>query len=210
MRRPWLWIVVALLMTALAIIALLGVMVMRSMTNPGSVRVLNTATVLKQVQTVSELVTVKYVMEKVVVLEDVKWYGESRVLLVAHGVVKAGVDLSQLSEGDIQLDGQSATIGLPPAQIIDAYLDDKRTHIVERSTGLLRTFNKDLEQSARQNAVADIRTAARVNGILKDAEERARLQLAVLFHQLGFQEVHFKSGGVIKKLDDSGGIKSVK
>ena len=55
-----------------------------------------TATVLRQVQTLSQLVTVKYVMEKVVVMEDVKWFGESRVLLVANGVVKAGVDFSRM------------------------------------------------------------------------------------------------------------------
>ena len=54
----------------------------------------NTATVLRQVQTLSQLVMVKHAMEKVVVMEDVKGFGESRVLLVANGVVKAGVDFS--------------------------------------------------------------------------------------------------------------------
>ena len=43
--------------------------------------------------------TVKYVLEKVVVLEDAKWYGENRVILVAHGIVKAGVDLQKLQPG---------------------------------------------------------------------------------------------------------------
>src|SRR2546421_6201969 len=63
----------------------------------------NTATLLEQVQTLSQLVTVKYVLEKVVVLADVKWIsglGESRVLMVAHGTVKAGLDLKQLQAGD--------------------------------------------------------------------------------------------------------------
>lgn len=151
----------------------------------------NTATILQQVQTISELVTVKYVMEKVVVLEDVKWYGENRVLLVAHGVAKAGVDLSQLKEGDIQTNGDRITIRLPQPQIIDCYLDEKHTSVIERSTGLLRTFDKDLEQTARRQAVADMRTSARVNGILKDADDRVRWQLIFLFHQMGFQQVDF-------------------
>jgi hypothetical protein len=55
----------------------------------------------------------------------------------------------------------------------------------------LRSFNKDLEQTARQNAVDDIRRAARSGGILKDAEERARAMLTHLFRQLGFEEVEF-------------------
>lgn len=157
----------------------------------GSIRFYDTATIIKQVQTVSQLVTVKYVMEKIIVLEDVQWYGESRVLLVAHGIVKAGVDLGTLKPGDVQTNGQKITIRLPLPQIFDCYLDEKQTRVIERSTGLLRTFDKDLEQTARQNAVADIRTAARVSGILKDADERARWQLMLLFNQMGFQQVEF-------------------
>src|SRR6267143_7289719 len=102
----------------------------------------NTATVLRQVQTLSQLVTVKYVMEKVVVLEDVKWFGENRVLLVAHGIVKAGVDFSQLKPEDGKVSGTNVTIRLPPAQVTDAYLDERQTRIVERTTGLLRMFDK--------------------------------------------------------------------
>src|ERR1043165_4387358 len=81
----------------------------------------NTATVLQQVQTLSELVTVKYVMEKVVVIEDVKWFGENRVLLVAHGVAKAGVDFKQMKPEDLRVSGKTVSLRLPPAQITDAY-----------------------------------------------------------------------------------------
>ena len=160
-----------------------------------SKRFYNTATVIQQVQTLSQLITVKYVLEKVVVFEDVKWsetFGKSRVLMVAHGVVKAGVDLGQLTSKDVQISGKRILIVLPQARVTDAYLDEKKTQIVERTTGLLRTFDKDLEQTARQQALDDIQRAARHNGILSDAEERARTQLAHLFHQLGFEQVEFR------------------
>src|ERR1700733_13439735 len=85
----------------------------------------NTETVVEQIQTLSDLVTVKYVVEKVVVLDDVKWYGENRVLMVAHGVIKAGIDLKKLKPGDIVVSGKKISIHLPPAQITDAYLDDQ-------------------------------------------------------------------------------------
>jgi hypothetical protein len=156
-------------------------------------RVYSTATVLRQVQTLSQLVTVKYVLEKVVVLEDVKWFGENRVLLVAHGIVKAGVDFGELRPEDLKVSGSKISIRLPPAQITDAYLDDQQTRVVERTTGLLRMFDKDLEQNARQNAVSDIRRAARTAGILKDADERAQAQVKGLFLQMGFEEVEFLS-----------------
>jgi len=153
-------------------------------------RIQNTATMLKRVQTLSELVTVKYVLEKVVILEDIKWYGENRVLLVAHGVVKAGVDLQEIKPEDVRVGDKKVVVKLPPARITDVYLDDKKTRVVDRTTGLLRAFDKDLEQSARRQAVEDLSISARFNGINGDAEERARLQLTNLFHQLGL-EVEF-------------------
>src|SRR5260370_35615226 len=59
-------------------------------------RAYNTAIILKQGQTLSQLVTVKYVMEKVEVLPDPPSGFRSllpddpHVVLIAHGVVKAG------------------------------------------------------------------------------------------------------------------------
>jgi len=155
---------------------------------------LNTATVLHQIQTLSQLVTVKYVMEKVVVLEDVKWYGENRVLLVAHGIVKAGVDLADMTPDDVQLRNRSIVITLPEPAITDAYLDDKQTRVIEHSTGVLRNFDKDLEQNARRQAIDDIRRAARSSGIQEESKDRARAQVQALLTLLGFEtvEVRFK------------------
>jgi len=157
------------------------------------VKIQSTATIVQQVQTLSELVTVKYVLEKVVILDDIKWYGENRVLLVAHGIVKAGVDLQELKPDDLRVEDKKIVLKLPRARITDVYLDDQKTRVVDRSTGLLRAFDKDLEQNARRQAVDDLRSAARSNRIYEDAEERARLQLANLFHQLGY-EVEFRKG----------------
>ena len=156
-------------------------------------KIQSTATIVQQVQTLSELVTVKYVLEKVVILDDIKWYGENRVLLVAHGIVKAGVDLQEIRPEDVRVEDKKILLKLPRARITDVYLDDQKTRVVDRSTGLLRAFDKDLEQNARRQAVEDLRIAARSNRIYEDAEERARLQLANLFHQLGY-EVEFSKG----------------
>ena len=162
-------------------------------------RVYNTATLLLQVQGLAQLVTVKYVMEKVVILEDPPQNpvrrllpDETRVILVAHGIVKAGVDLSQMKSGDLRISGKKIVIALPPARITDAYLDEKQTQVIEHNTSFMRDFNKDLEHNAHQNAVEDIRRAARSGGILKEADERARLELKNLFGQLGF-EVEFRN-----------------
>ena len=157
-------------------------------------RVYGSATVLQQVRTLSELVTVQYVMEKVVILEDVKWYpgGDNRVLLLAHGIVKAGVDLKELQPEHISVSGKLISLRLPPPRITSVYLDEKQTRVIERTTGLLRLFDKDLEQTARQHAVDDIGRSARNAGILKEADDRARDQLRTLLMQFGFERVDFR------------------
>lgn len=169
----------------------LGFVLTRWIDASGSPRQLNTATLITQIQGLSQLVTVKYVLEKVVVLEDVKIYGENRVILVAHGVVKAGVDLSRLTPGDVSTEGLRIRVRLPMAAITDVYLDESQTQVLEHSTGLLRRFDKDLQQSARREGMEAIRRNARYTGIVDDANERAREQLTVFFRQLGFENVEF-------------------
>ena len=151
----------------------------------------NTTSVIHEVQSLSDLVTIKYVMEKVVLLQDVKWSGENRVLLLAHGVVKAGIDLKRLKPEDVTITEKKISIHLPPSQITDAYLDDKASQVIDHTTGLLRTFDKDLEQAARQNAVDDIARAARQAGILGDAEKRGKTELENLLKRAGFEQVEF-------------------
>jgi hypothetical protein len=178
----------------LAVIFLVGIWLGFKLTHwvkGGSVHEEDTVSVVQQIQTLSELVTVKYVVEKVVILDDEKWYGESRVLLLAHGIVKAGIDLKKLSPKDVRVAGKKIFIHLPEPQITDAYLDDRRTKVIDHTTGLLREYDKDLEQTARETAVLDLRMAARQNGIINDADERARLELAVFLHQAGYDQIEF-------------------
>jgi hypothetical protein len=159
---------------------------------PPTTRIYGTAAVLRQVQQLNELVSVKYVIEKVVGMSDVNLFGEDRVLLIAHGIVKAGVRLDELRPEDVR-EGAAGelTLRLPKAQIMDVYLDEKRTQVYERSTGLLRRFNKDLEKQARDNAVDSIRSAAQELNILNEAQQRAEKDIERFLIVLGFKKVAF-------------------
>jgi Protein of unknown function (DUF4230) len=187
--RNFLWSLTALVVLALAL--LLAVAVARRLDGGGRF-FWNTTAVVREVQPLSDLVTVKFVMNKVVVLEDVKWYGENRVLLLAQGVVKAGVDLKKLQPADVSISERKISLKLPPPQITDAYLDDSASQVIDHTTGLLRAFDKDLEQSARQNAVDDIARAARRAGILDEAEKRGRAELENFLKRAGFASVEFR------------------
>jgi len=192
-RRSWNWLLAGgavlalLLLVGLSVVG--GWMLARGWAGAGSPVIAATPTLVEKVQSLNQLVSVKYVLEKIVLVEDAKWYGDSRLLMVAHGVAKAGVDLSKVGKGDVRVRGTTVQITLPRPMLLDVYLDERRTQVVERSTGVLREFDKDLEQDARRQAVDQIKLAVRDSGILKDAEERARTQVMGLLQQSGFTDV---------------------
>jgi hypothetical protein len=188
--RNFIWTLTAVILLVLA--AYLTFTAARWLNHGAGLRFWNTTSVVHEVQSLSDLVTVKYVMDKVVVLQDVKWYGENRVLLLAQGVVKAGIDLKRLKPEDVAISGKKISLRLPVTQVTDAYLDDSASQVIDHTTGLLRAFDKDLEQTARQNAVDDIKRAARNAGILEEADKRGRLALTEFFKQAGFEAVEFR------------------
>jgi hypothetical protein len=151
------------------------------------------AVLLRQVQTLSQLVTVKYVLEKVVDVQDVKWYGDNRVLLLAHGIVKAGINLDNLRAADLRVTGKKITVNLPPPAITDVYLDEHHTRVLDYTKAPLRPYDKDLEQNARAQAVDELRLLAIDSEILKDARDRAKAQLTALFLQIGFTDVEINT-----------------
>jgi len=205
--RNFLWALTAVVVLTLAVYLSIGIT--RWINRGASLHFGDTANVVRQIQTLSDLVTVKYVVEKVVILDAPPEstlgqfvQGDNRVLLLAHGIVKAGINLKNLAPGDVTISGKRIRIKLPPAQITDAYLDDSQTKVIDWKQGFLRGFDKDLEQKARQMAVDDIRRAARADGILNEASQRAQLQLAVLFHRAGFENVEFPGQNPIPAIPD--------
>lgn len=162
-------------------------------------RSFSTPALLQQVRGLSELVTVQYNISKVEVLEvpsenivGQMLGSQNRILLLANGIVKAGIDLQLLEPDDIRIEDRRISLRLPPPQITDSYLDDKETKVIDRSTGLLAPPAKDLEAETRRNALDSIRRAARTSGILSEADQRARAQLLAFLKLVGFETVEFR------------------
>ena len=176
-----------------------GILVGTKFGRGGSVAGHATTPLLTQVQGLSELVTIKYVIEKVEVHEVPsenivgQFIGsQNRMLLLAHGVVKAGIDLEKLTPSDVRVSGKHVTVKLPGARITDVYLDESKTRVIDRSAGLLAPSTRDLEQTTRRNALDNIQRAARTTGILSEADQRARAQLTAFFRSAGFETVVFE------------------
>ena len=148
--------------------------------------------VLSQVQALSDLVTVKYVTEQIVQLEDGNILSKDRIVLIAHGVIKAGINLNKVNAEDLHIAGKTIAIHLPAPQIVDKYLDEKLTEVSTRETGWFVFHRKDLETEARQQALAGLVAAARVGGIEKEAEKQARTLIGQFFQALGYEKVEYR------------------
>ena len=59
-----------------------------------------------------------------------------RILLIVHGEVTAGVDLGALDPSQLSIDGKAVAIRLPEAMVFSTRLDNARTRVYTRETGL--------------------------------------------------------------------------
>jgi hypothetical protein len=113
-------------------------------------------------------------------------------LLVVHGQSIAGIDLSKLKPEDVRIDGpnsRSIHVNLPPSEIFVTTLDNTKTRVYARSTGLLVPADQDLESETRAKAQQQLQAAAMSDGILDVARKNARASIALLLTSLGFDHV---------------------
>ncbi len=153
----------------------------------------STAIVLK-LQSLDRFETASFTIEKVIDAgtssSDLKefFFGD-RLLLIAHGEVIAGFDLSTLSKDDIVVESKNVTITLPKPLILLSKLDNDKTRVYDRRQGLLTKGDKDLESEARLAAEESILEAACSGGVLDEASKNGRTQLTALLKALGFTTV---------------------
>ncbi len=153
--------------------------------------------VVKQMRSLARLETAVFTIEKVIdggttggnIFQRLL-FGD-KILLIAHGQVIAGFDLSQISDNDVKIDGKNVTVKLPPPQILVATLDNTQTKVYDRSRGILNN-DSDLESQVRLAAEQSIRDAACEADILQQASDNGRKQLTALFSSLGFEAITFE------------------
>ncbi len=153
-------------------------------------------TIINQIRPLARLETIQYTLEKVITAEEgqeliAELFGD-RLLLVAHGTVIAGVDLSKLTADNLKLKDGILEVKMPDAEIFSASLDNDKTYIYDRDTGLLRRSDRDLETLARQAAEDEILKAAVEDNILKQAAINAQVFLERLLNDLGYNQVIFR------------------
>lgn len=162
-----------------------------------STRIASQPTVVDRIQQLQRLETVVYTMDKIVtgekdnpILPD--FLAGDRLLMLVHGQVVAGIDFAQLRSGDITITGKQVRIHVPQPQVFMTRIDEARTRVYSRQTGLLVSVDPNLESQVRQEAERQLLGAALQDGILNKARQNARSTLTGMLTGLGFDKVEFQ------------------
>jgi hypothetical protein len=152
-------------------------------------------TIINQIRPLARLETIQYTVEKVITAEVgqdslAPLFGD-RMLFVGHGYVTAGIDMKNISTQDLVIENGMIKVRLPVAEIFDATLDNDKSYVYDRDTGLLTHGDINLETTARQAAEDQIRQAALDDGILTQAQANAETFMESLLNKLGYSQISF-------------------
>jgi hypothetical protein len=150
--------------------------------------------VVEKIRQLSRLETVDYSIDKIVEGDKQNAYLPNflvgdKLLLVAHGEVIAGIDMSQMGNGDVSVDGDTVHVHLPAPQVLVTRIDNARTRVYSRDTGVLVPPDPNLESQVRAAAELEIANAALSDGILGKARQNGKTTLTALLYGLGFHNV---------------------
>jgi hypothetical protein len=173
----------------------LGLVQLGSLLRGGPVHIhVDQPTVVRQIRGLERPETVSYTMDKIASGEREnpilpQFLAGDRLLLVVHGEAVAGVDLSKLQPSDVSVRGSMVRVHLPSAEIFTTSLDNAKTKVYSRDTGLFSSPDPKLEAEVREEAERQLRIAALDDGILKSADANARQTVTNILKSLGFENI---------------------
>ncbi len=156
-----------------------------SLFNPPSpkVEINDSAVVLEKIQGIQELTTTVHRMETIVPASADRvvgkdWViGRTKLLYMARGEVKAGIDLGKLEQKDITVSSDKIAIVLPAAEILDSKIDVNASNVYHYDRGFLKLgpdVAPQLQILAQQKTLDKIVDTACNDGILEEADAQAK------------------------------------
>jgi len=154
--------------------------------------------VVEKIKGTSELTTATFIMEAVVPASENRKLGDlviasTRLLYIARGEVKAGVDLSKIQAKDIKVkENNSIEINLPAPEILDSKIDVDRSFVYDYDRGFLNLGPDaaiDLQTLAQRKTLRKIVNIACQKGLLSEANDKAELAVSSLLNNAGYTKV---------------------
>ena len=150
---------------------------------------------VKELTEMSELGTVEYTITKNVKANDNKAFykfGDRKIIFSCKAIMKAGIDLKDLTPNDIRIDGanNAVEVTLPKAKILSLNLPPEEAKIAFEKVGMFRgKFSAADRTALLQQGETAIMESVNNIGILQDAEANARQFVKALFAQAGYDNV---------------------
>ena len=168
---------------------------MSNLLNPTPTIIPDPITYINEIRALARLETIQYSIEKVITGEmgggTFDTFFGDKILFVGHGTVIAGIDMEKLQPENMRFENGVLTVTLPSAEVFIATLDNDKSYVYDRQTGILTKPDPNLETLVRQKAEEEILKAALEDGILEQAQTNAEAYLFKFFAALGFPNTIF-------------------
>ena len=160
-------------------------------------KVENFTPLVQRIENLQELSTTVQTIETVVPASAERKIGDlplatTRLLYIARGEIKAGVDLSQLTDADIVVSNNSIEIDLPPAKILDSKIDVNRSRVYDYNRGFLNLgpdVAPQLQTLAQRETLSKMIATACQEGILDNANLKAKEAITQLLMNTDHRQV---------------------
>ena len=161
----------------------------------------NSTLVVERLQDLQELTTTVQTMEKIVPTSAARKLGDipiatTRLLYIAKGQIRAGVDLEGLTEKDITINHRTIEVNLPMPEILDTKIDVNNSRVYDYNRGFLNLgpdVAPQLQTLAQRNTLQEMVDTACEGGILDNANLKAKDSISQLLTNLGYSQVKVKT-----------------
>ncbi|MBV6391573.1 MAG: hypothetical protein KPEEDBHJ_00781 [Anaerolineales bacterium] len=168
---------------------------MAQLMNPTPTIIPDPVTYINEIRALARLETIQYSVSQVMTGEDrqgtLGFAFGTKILVVVHGSVIAGIDMEKIQPGDMRLENGVLYVNLPPAEVLAVTLDTEKVEVYTLQEGVLADVDPTLVLQTVQGGQDKILSVALDDGILQQAERNAEAYLLRFFGALGFDTVVF-------------------
>jgi len=158
--------------------------------------VYNHQTVVQQIEDLGKLELVKYNFKEITEVKKIskeylrffKLGPDSKIAIISVGEATGCIDLTKVTERDVQQSNDTIFIHLPKPELCYYKLDMEKSRIYSLETNPM-IDKKEFIQDAYKNAEIEIREAAVNSGILEKTKENAELILRPILEKISGKTV---------------------
>ena len=161
------------------------------------VKIEHSTPIVEKIRNIQELSTTVQTMETIVPASAERKLGDfslatTRLLYVARGEIRAGVDLAELTDADVKVTKNKIEINLPPAKILDSKIDVNHSRVYDYDRGFLNLgpdVAPQLQTLAQRETLVEIVNTACSENILERANIKAKAAITQLLNSTSEQKI---------------------